>query len=103
MFARCAVLVVAMSLVAVGCASGSGQQSTPTTARIRTRPERLGPCPNPDPNIDLSRSNAGVVGLDKKLVPIAASRVRVCLYGGHLNLEREGTLVLPNAARFEEE
>jgi hypothetical protein len=103
MFARCAALVVAMSLVGVGCTSGSGKHSTPTTTRIRTRPERLGPCPNPDPNIDLSKVNAGVTRLDKKLVPITASRVRVCLYGAQGKLEREGALVLPNAARFEQE
>ena len=82
---------------------GLGSEGPPTTAQRRTGPEHLGPCPKTDPNTDLTKLNAGVNGLDRVLVPITALRVRVCLYGGQSNLEGEGTLVLPNVARFEAE
>jgi hypothetical protein len=93
--------LVALAILVGGCSSGGGKQSTPkkttptTTAAtapiipngnlpVNTATPRLvanlGPCPSTYPNTPLTKLNAGVAGLDKKLVPIIASRVRVCSY-----------------------
>lgn len=40
----------------------------------------LGPCPKHDPNIDLVKANAGVLDLNKRLVPVPATTVRICDY-----------------------
>jgi len=42
----------------------------------------LGPCPKVYPNGPSAKLNAGIKGLNKKLVPIAALSVRICEYGG---------------------
>jgi hypothetical protein len=100
MFARRSALVVSLAILVVGCSSGGGKQSTPTTAR----PLGLGPCPQTEPPIFGPGFNAGVKGLDKKLVPITAVKVRICRYGGGaFKLEAERTLVSSDAARFEAE
>ena len=119
------------ALVVASCASVTGKSSAPTTtltnfanppatrpptsggltsgggARPRDVAASLGPCPQANPAIvgqhfSLSAVNAAVVGLDTKLVPITAQRVRVCSYnwgGGTLN--RTGELQLSAAAQFE--
>jgi PASTA domain len=46
---------------------------------------RLGPCPAKGPTEPMKALNAGVQGLGKKLVPIAAVAVRVCTYQERLN------------------
>jgi hypothetical protein len=93
--------ILAAALVVAGCSGGGGTHATPTTARQVV--VNLGPCPKTyDPNVDLTKVNAGVKGLDRALVPIAAVRVRMCKYGDGFIGER--MMVRPaNVARFEAE
>lgn len=112
------VVYIALSAHAVdnGCEVPScGRQAIPTSATKATTttvgvgaegpnpPLTLGPCPKTDPRIDLMKSNAGVMGLGRVLIPIAATTVRTCRYGGDERLDAVGTRVLPNAALFESE
>jgi len=65
---------------AYGCnALGFGAKIT-VESQSRAAAINLGPCPKTYPNTPFAKLNAGVNGLDKKLVPIIASRVRVCSY-----------------------
>lgn len=103
--ARVPAVCCALALLAASCSSGGGKQSVPTTPRPGINATvSLGPCPNPDPRNDLAKTNKGVAGLDKTMVPITAVRVRMCRYGGGLHgtdLVGERTMVRPsNAARF---
>ena len=41
----------------------------------------FGPCPKTFPNTPLTKLSAGIAGAHAVMVPIAASTVRVCLYG----------------------
>jgi hypothetical protein len=65
----------------------------------------LGPCGVTPPNTTLTQLNAGVGGLDTKLVPVAARKVRICEYG-HIpsRLERSGLVGAAAAVhRFDNE
>lgn len=97
------VTMLALALVVAGCSSGGGKQSAPTTVSRRTTATRggvtghrggghgfaplppllaiLGPCPNTYPSVPLTKLNAGAAGLGRKLVPISASKVRICRWG----------------------
>jgi hypothetical protein len=97
MFARRSALVVSLAILVVGCSSGGGKQSTPTTSRQLT----LGPCPKTAPLTDVTKLNAGVKGLGRVLVPITALRVRLCQYGNNGRLDAERTLVSSEAVGFE--
>ena len=52
----------------------------------------LGPCPTTYPRTPLTKLNAGVSGLDRNLVPIKATIVRVCDYDGSFALTRRAML-----------
>jgi hypothetical protein len=113
--ARCAALA-AVSLLVAGCSSGGAKQSAPTTTTLgmptgvpgggtSVPADNLDPCPKTyDPaNLEgasLSRMDVGVQRLDKELVPITSSRVRVCRYGTSRQLIGEEALTAPIAARF---
>jgi hypothetical protein len=131
MYARRVALlgfVVALALGVAGCSSG-GKHAAPTTSAPTSatalgvatrvpgggtgpldRAATLGPCPMHFPIGLLSRLNTGVQGLDKTLVPIVASKVRICQYDvglpkttGPVGLtgpqsEVIGTVVLTSAA-----
>jgi len=93
-FSVCALLA-AWALLVAGCSSGGGTRTN--VAR------NLGPCPSMHPTAPLTKFNAGVQGLGKTLVPIAAVRVRACEYDTTLGLGRTFTLSPPLAAQFEAE
>ncbi len=104
--------LVGAALLVAGCSSGSGNHATPTTTRatttnplpvsasvgcpprgrplyeciLRHKPKPVTPCPKTQPNMSLTKLNAGVAGLDKELVPIAVTKVWICWNsGGRLN------------------
>jgi hypothetical protein len=92
--ARQLVVCLAALVVCLGaCSSGGGKQatpatntSTPTTAATTTTVSpsqivaNLTKCPSNAPTESVTNLNAGVHGLDEKLVPIIALTVRVCRY-----------------------
>jgi len=122
---------VTVALLVASCSGGGGKQSTPTakvTATTTTNPAagksypapvqplrvvaKLGPCPSTYPNTPFAKLNAGVTGLDKKLVPIVATEVEICAYGRPLRyplipppfgLFGSGRLTAPAAVTFEDE
>ena len=61
---------------------GFGAKVT-VVSQSRVAAINLGPCPKRYPITPLTKLNAGVAGLDKKLVPILALRMRVCTYAGN--------------------
>ncbi len=83
-------IVMAATVLAVGCHSGGGNRSGPTSTKAG--PSTTGSpshvvagldgCPQHMPTGPLAKLNAGVPGLDKTLVPIAALNVRICSYDG---------------------
>lgn len=108
MHARRSRLVVVLAFLLVSCSGGGGKQSTPTTTgptntTISSNGEAappapsllgptgvdrdLGPCPTQGLHIDLAKANAGALGLglNRRLVPLTATVVRVCHYlvGGY--------------------
>jgi hypothetical protein len=78
--------LAALVLLVAGCSSGGGKHAT----------WDLGSCPSLPPTTSLAKLNAGVQGLAKRLVPIAAVRVRWCEYG--LSTGRVDTFMLPQPA-----
>lgn len=85
--ARVAVLVVLVSACSSG--GGHGPDAAHSSAAVKSAVSssqvvaKLGPCPTQYPLTSvtsLTTLNAGVPGLDKRLVPIAALNVRVCEY-----------------------
>ncbi len=99
------VSVAAVVLLVAGCSSSGGKHATPTTTTVS--PSRivvkLGPCPSLPSAASLTRLNAGVQGLAKRLVPIAAVKVRACEYDPTLTLRGTFTLSQQLAAQFETE
>jgi hypothetical protein len=89
----CALAAV-LALLVVGCSSGGGKRAASTSTKLSTSTTSstsrttsssqvvpfLGPCPKHVPNVDLVKANAGVLGLDRRLVPLPATTVRVCEY-----------------------
>jgi hypothetical protein len=88
------VAVVAIALTGVvavavtqsrGHTSGTSQLRQSPTSLTTTQPStshveaNLGPCPN-EFHFGSGKLNAGVAGIDKKFVPIAALSVRLCRY-----------------------
>jgi hypothetical protein len=116
MLARAAALVV----IGIGVVAGGVVLAHPnhrdgvvaveptTTSRPTNRhTSDLGPCPDANPAVigqhfSLSALNSGVLGLDTKLVPFDALRVRVCSYGWRGGGELSGSAVLKSgvAAQF---
>jgi hypothetical protein len=105
-------LLSAVALFVVGCSSGGGKQAAPTTTTTATASPshviaNVGPCPKQYGSTTLNRLNGGVHGLDKTLVPITATRVRVCEYdarGGATGaLIASAVLVSATAKQFENE
>lgn len=90
--------VVSVALLVAGCSSGGGNHATPTTTIATTSTAtttttvspshvvaKLGPCPATLPAESLIKLPSVVQSLRQTLVPIAASNVRVCGYGGSAN------------------
>jgi hypothetical protein len=82
--ARCCLALLVLGLgacssskKAVDVTTSLPATTTPTTPLIKVK---LGPCPSVFPPIPLPKLNAGVQGITTKLVPIAATSVRVCRY-----------------------
>jgi hypothetical protein len=74
-------VLTAAALLVVGCSdAGSRHASATTTVSPSRAVNNLGPCPKQDPNVDVARANAGVVGLNRRLVPVPSTAVRVCDY-----------------------
>jgi hypothetical protein len=82
------VLVATAALLAAGCSSGGGKHAAPATTTTSTRitpspaqiVRNLGPCPKRYPDASITKLNTGIKGIDKNLVPISASVVRICKY-----------------------
>jgi hypothetical protein len=86
------VLFATLALLAVSCAGSDGKQAVSTNTRTATSPSSTtasyafqapvlsDQCPSKPPTASPKALNAGVSGLEKKLVPIAALTVRVCRY-----------------------
>lgn len=90
-----AVELLALVVFVAGCSSGGARQSSPTTRAVRATTTivpvtagsvashvvaNLSRCPATEPDDSVGSLNAGVPGLADKLVPITATRVRICLY-----------------------
>lgn len=125
-------LVAAVALLVAGCSSGWKHASPTTTLSVKSAlriapttiehclncPLKLAlpsliPCPKQLP-LSLTKTNAGIRGLAKKLVPISAVDVRICKYAttyttgsGRITLDSHllasGTLESPAAQRFQDE
>ena len=80
-------------VLCVSCSSGGGARSSARTTTVGAAGKRvssttsaadveanLGPCPNEFHFGSVRKLNAGVAGIDKKFVPIAALSVRLCRY-----------------------
>jgi hypothetical protein len=95
LFARRSAFVVAVTLLVFGCSSGGGADVVPTTITSATSTtnarslttaspshvvSKLGKCPKRYTEAVQGKLNAGIKGLDKKPVPIAAIVVRICKY-----------------------
>src|ERR1700688_4643572 len=104
---------IGVALLVAGCSSGVGKHATSTTTAVtvlpplviantgicpkesrayeecilRHKPKPVVPCPQTEPDTSLAKLNAGVAGLNKKLVPIAAAKVWTCRWnsGRRLN------------------
>jgi len=63
--------------ISVSTQTGGGLEHVSLPKHVVTS---LGPCPKQDPTIVLMTANAGVLGLNKRLVPVPATTVRVCDY-----------------------
>ena len=101
------ILVLGVLVVGLGACSSSSKQSAtttlPATGTTVTAPPvtgELGPCPAIFPRAQLSTLNAGVAGVDAKLVPFDATSVRVCTYSLK-SLTGSGTLTGSAATTFE--
>jgi hypothetical protein len=105
------VCVVTAALLVASCSGGGKQSAAPTTTTsptavvyqpirgcppsgralaeciARHKPVPVDPCPKTNPNWSPAKSNAGVAGLDKELVPIEATKVLSCRWNsdGRLN------------------
>jgi hypothetical protein len=89
-------LVATAALVAGGCSSGGGKHAATATTTVLSAttvppaptvpPARgvasLGACPVSYADALVNTRNVGVTGLDARLVPLAASVVRICKYAG---------------------
>ena len=98
-------MILVLGLAA--CSSSSKQAATTTTAPAATTTVtapritgKLGPCPAIFPRVQLTTLNAGVPGLDTKLIPFDAVSARVCTYGPKATLTGSGTLVSAAAAKL---
>jgi hypothetical protein len=83
--------------------TGSATTAAPTTTTVSLSHQlaNLGPCP-PRLPVLTAESNTGITGLAKRLVPITASTVRVCMYD-YLNgrvVSESATSANPNVADF---
>jgi hypothetical protein len=106
--ARATAAGLAFALGVAGCSGAGGKHSSPTATSTTAVNDtltvtNLGSCPaTPD---DLPNPlNAGIKGLDRELVPIAALGVLVCAYAG-VDESRVGMGKLPPAVAvpFEQE
>jgi len=57
-------------------------------------------CPPAPPSMNLATLNAGVADLDRKLVPIAATKVRECRWNAAGHLNDGGQMSLPSVSAF---
>ncbi len=103
---RCGAIVLVAVLPMAGCSSGGGTYAAPTTTKVTTSSTagttttvsssragiKLGPCPPHYPVGSLETLNAGVAGVEHKLVPIIASKIRICVYD--LRLPKTGPVGL---------
>lgn len=118
--------VAAVALLVAGCSGGGGKKSAPTTVSETTTTTPvggtgisdgagpvgppltshvvaiLGPCPKVYPNGPPAHLNAGIKGLDKKMVPIASVKARVCRYGVAERLEYDDVLSKSAATQVED-
>lgn len=96
-------LLAAVAVLVASCSSGSGKHATPTTTTPVSPSHvvaNLGRCSPKFLAESLNVLNAGVLALDKKLVPLAAMKVRICVYFG-LDI-RSAVLSGAEATHFEE-
>jgi hypothetical protein len=76
--------LLALAVCASACSSGGihGAPSRHHGSRPVAVAEKLGPCPRRMPTTSLTTLNAGIAGLNNKLVPVVAVKVRLCSYVG---------------------
>jgi hypothetical protein len=105
---RLAIAAVLILVLGLAACSSSSKQAAPTTtapapSTTVTAPPikgKLGPCPSIFPRVQLTTLNAGVPGVDTKLVPFVATSARVCVYGSKATLTGSGTLASSAAAKL---
>lgn len=102
--AALALLTLVLGAGACSSSKKTGDATTSVPATTSAAPPKikakLGPCPLVYPRIQLAVLNAGVKGLDTKLVPLEAESVRVCTYSV-TKLTASGTVESDAASKFE--
>ena len=85
-----------------GGTSNPGPTGTPSSLGSTRVTINIGPCPSAYSNPPTTL-NAGVAGLDKKMVPVVAANVRVCVYRLDGRLQATGAITGVAVASFEDE